>query len=43
MIVNDYHKEIRQMSEALRDLGYTDATTARYQTFKSDAPAPCKC
>lgn len=33
MIINDYNKEIRSISDALRDLGYTDCTIGLRQRY----------
>ena len=33
MILNDYNKEIRIMSDALRDLGYSDCTIGLRQRY----------
>jgi hypothetical protein len=33
MIVNDFHKELRRMSDALRDLGYSDSTIGLRQRY----------
>jgi site-specific recombinase XerD len=33
MITNDFNKELRSISDALRDLGYTDSTIGLRQTF----------
>ena len=34
MIINDYNKEVRRISDTLRDLGYSDSTRQKRKTLR---------